>query len=102
MHYKKLLCPYWTPLSGFLSTEDSVLPGNLGLKDQTLALQWVQNNIMNFGGNPDQVTILGISAGGISAHLHVLSPSSVGKEELISLRRFNVSIKVAANHIFVQ
>ncbi|XP_045127764.1 esterase FE4-like [Portunus trituberculatus] len=63
---------------GFLSTEDSVLPGNLGLKDQTLALQWVQDNIMNFGGDPNQVTIFGISAGGISAHLHVLSPNSVG------------------------
>ncbi|KAK8391609.1 hypothetical protein O3P69_017266 [Scylla paramamosain] len=63
---------------GFLSTGDSVLPGNLGLKDQTLALQWVQGNIKDFGGDPNQVTIFGISAGGISAHLHVLSPGSVG------------------------
>lgn len=63
---------------GFLSTGDSVLPGNLGLKDQTLALHWVQDNINDLGGDPTQVTIFGISAGGISSHLHILSPSSAG------------------------
>ncbi|XP_042872419.1 venom carboxylesterase-6-like [Penaeus japonicus] len=61
---------------GFLSTEDAVLPGNLGLKDQTLALRWVQDNIQNFGGDPDKVTIFGESAGGASVHYHVLSPMS--------------------------
>ncbi|XP_047495001.1 venom carboxylesterase-6-like [Penaeus chinensis] len=61
---------------GFLSTEDAELPGNLGLKDQTLALRWVQDNIRNFGGDPDQVTIFGESAGGASVHYHVLSPMS--------------------------
>ncbi|XP_063867418.1 cholinesterase 1-like [Scylla paramamosain] len=63
---------------GFLSTGDSVLPGNLGLKDQTLALQWIQDNIMDLGGDPNRVTIFGISAGGVSSHLHILSPSSAG------------------------
>ncbi|KAK8391303.1 hypothetical protein O3P69_017135 [Scylla paramamosain] len=63
---------------GFLSTGDSVLPGNLGLKDQTLALQWVQDNINELGGDPKQVTIFGISAGGVLSHLHILSPSSEG------------------------
>lgn len=68
------------PLSaGFLSTGDSVLPGNLGLKDQTLALHWVQDNIAYLGGDPQQVTIFGVSAGGMSAHFQVLSPSSAGK-----------------------
>ena len=66
-------------LLGFLSTGDSVLPGNLGLKDQTLALQWVQDNINDLGGDPNQVTIFGVSVGGISSHLHILSPSSAGK-----------------------
>ncbi|XP_045128051.1 esterase FE4-like isoform X2 [Portunus trituberculatus] len=61
---------------GFLSTNDNILPGNLGLKDQVLALQWVQDNIELFGGNPKQVTIFGVSAGGISVHFHILSPSS--------------------------
>ncbi|KAJ9577652.1 hypothetical protein L9F63_005732, partial [Diploptera punctata] len=63
---------------GFLSTEDSVCPGNNGLKDQVAALQWVKENIAAFGGNPDSVTIFGESAGGASVHFHVLSPASKG------------------------
>lgn len=57
---------------GFLSTGDEVLPGNLGLKDQRLALQWVKNNIANFGGCPEKVTIFGDGVGGASVHYHML------------------------------
>nr|AWW17128.1 carboxylesterase E13 [Subpsaltria yangi]AWW17130.1 carboxylesterase E15 [Subpsaltria yangi] len=63
---------------GFLSTGDDVLPGNTGLKDQVAALQWIQRNIALFGGNPNSVTITGMSAGGASVHYHYLSPLSVG------------------------
>ncbi|KAK9512212.1 hypothetical protein O3M35_000681 [Rhynocoris fuscipes] len=63
---------------GFLSTEDNVLPGNNGMKDQSLALKWVKNNIVAFGGNPNGITIAGLSAGGASVHYHVLSPLSDG------------------------
>ncbi|XP_068224772.1 venom carboxylesterase-6-like [Palaemon carinicauda] len=61
---------------GFLSTEDSVLPGNLGLKDQTLALRWVKDNIQVFGGDPLRVTIFGTNAGGVSAHIQTIIPSA--------------------------
>ncbi|KAK3877468.1 hypothetical protein Pcinc_017795 [Petrolisthes cinctipes] len=63
---------------GFLSTEDEVLPGNLGLKDQTLALQWVQENIREFGGDPSKVTIFGESAGAGAVHFQLLAPSAAG------------------------
>ncbi|KAI4457910.1 carboxylic ester hydrolase [Holotrichia oblita] len=63
---------------GFLSTEDEVQPGNNGLKDQLQALIWIQKNIKYFGGNPDSVTLTGMSAGGASVHYHYLSPLSRG------------------------
>ncbi|XP_050305672.1 juvenile hormone esterase-like isoform X2 [Anthonomus grandis grandis] len=63
---------------GFLSTIDDEAPGNYGLKDQVLALKWVQRNIENFGGNKDNVTIFGQSAGAGSVHYHLLSPASKG------------------------
>ena len=63
---------------GFFTTEDDSAPGNYGLHDQSLALEWVQANIAAFGGDPDAVTIFGESAGGSSVGLQVLSPRSRG------------------------
>ncbi|XP_017783909.1 PREDICTED: venom carboxylesterase-6-like isoform X2 [Nicrophorus vespilloides] len=63
---------------GFLSTADEVVPGNNGLKDQTMSLRWVQEHIQYFGGDPTQVTIFGESAGGASTHFHVISSLSKG------------------------
>ncbi|KAJ8916723.1 hypothetical protein NQ315_013927 [Exocentrus adspersus] len=63
---------------GFLTTGDEVVPGNNGLKDQVMAMKWVKKNIHNFGGNPDKITLFGESAGGASAHFHMMSPLSRG------------------------
>ncbi|XP_037949556.1 esterase E4-like isoform X2 [Teleopsis dalmanni] len=55
---------------GFLSLPEEGIYGNAGLKDQRLALQWVQENIAKFNGDPNNVTIFGQSAGAISVHMH--------------------------------
>ncbi|XP_068810389.1 cholinesterase isoform X2 [Struthio camelus] len=62
---------------GFLALPgNQEAPGNAGLFDQRLALQWVQENIAAFGGNPRSVTIFGESAGSASVSYHILSPGS--------------------------
>jgi len=52
--------------------------GNYGLYDQLTAIQWVHDNIASFGGDPDNVTIMGQSAGAMSVQQHCLSPLSEG------------------------
>lgn len=69
---------YRLGIFGFLNEGISDAPGNVGLKDQLMALRWIKNEIHRFGGNPHMVTISGQSAGGASVHFHLLSPLSKG------------------------
>ncbi|XP_055707874.1 esterase FE4-like [Phlebotomus papatasi] len=63
---------------GFLSTNTSDSPGNFGIKDQVEILKWVQENIGVFGGNRDQVTIFGQSAGAVSVTYLLASQCTKG------------------------
>nr|XP_023024429.1 carboxylesterase 5A-like [Leptinotarsa decemlineata] len=65
---------------GFLTTEDGVIPGNLGLKDQVIAFEWVIKNIHLFGGDPKSITVAGESAGAVSASYLQLSRKLRGFE----------------------
>jgi juvenile-hormone esterase len=65
---------------GFLSTGDSHMPGNFGLKDQALAIEWVKKNIQYFGGDDRKITLMGQSAGASSVHLHMMSSSEWARD----------------------
>ncbi|XP_026749035.2 juvenile hormone esterase-like [Galleria mellonella] len=69
---------YRLEVLGFLCLDTPEVPGNAGLKDQALALKWVNQNIRQFGGDPNNITIFGESVGGASTIFHVLSPLSKG------------------------
>lgn len=57
---------------------EDVSSGNDGILDQQLALQWVQDNVAAFGGDPDNVTVFGESAGSTNTGVHLVSPRSAG------------------------
>ena len=63
---------------GFLSFGNSVVSGNMGLRDQQLAIRWVRDNIRAVGGDPGRITIFGESAGAMSVQAQVLSPYNTG------------------------
>jgi para-nitrobenzyl esterase len=67
---------YRVGIEGFAQIEGA--PANRGLLDQVAALQWVRDNIRAFGGDPDQVTVFGESAGGGSVAALLAMPRAAG------------------------
>ena len=67
---------YRLGVDGFLFLGDGI--SNLGLLDQMAALRWVQENIAAFGGNPENVTVFGESAGGMSIGALLAMPRASG------------------------
>ena len=63
---------------GFMYMGTEAVPGNAGLRDQSLAMRWVQDNIGQFGGDPGSVTVAGQSGGSWSVSYHLASPLSRG------------------------
>ncbi|XP_074534089.1 carboxylesterase 3 isoform X2 [Halichoeres trimaculatus] len=73
-----VIIQYRLGILGYLSTGDEHAQGNWGFLDQLAALKWVQENIEDFNGDPQSVTVAGESAGGISASILTLSPQAKG------------------------
>ncbi|XP_053971313.1 esterase FE4-like isoform X2 [Hylaeus volcanicus] len=63
---------------GFLNLGHPAAPGNQGLKDIIAALRWTQENIAKFGGDPNNVTLCGQSAGALLTHASAISPKAKG------------------------
>lgn len=81
VHDKKVIAVtfnYRLGINGFLCLGTEGAPGNAGLKDQVALLRWVKENIEKFGGNPDDITVAGCSAGSVSVDLLMISKSTRG------------------------
>ena len=84
-------CNYRLGALGFLVSTADGLYGNYGLNDQKMAMQWVQDHITNFGGNPERVTLFGESAGAMSIGLHLLDQHDNNEKSRFS--NFNYNFK---------
>ncbi|KAE9552805.1 hypothetical protein FO519_003992 [Halicephalobus sp. NKZ332] len=69
---------YRLGFTGFSSTGDSVMPGNLGYWDQTAAFKFLKENIKEFGGDENNIVAFGLSAGGASTAALSIAPASRG------------------------
>lgn len=68
---------YRTNVFGWLSLDNNLSPGNLGLMDQLMAFEWIDENISKFGGDMKNVTLLGHGSMGVfNSYYHLLSPKT--------------------------
>ena len=69
---------YRESILGFLCLGTANAPGNAGLKDIIAGLKWVKDNIAQFGGNPNEITLIGHGSGAAAVDLVTLSPLANG------------------------
>lgn len=77
---------------GFLWINDDYIPGNLGLRDQLFALDWLYDNIMAFGGDPWNMALVGQGSGAASIAYHYQYKR--GKEMFIIFNNISYLVNV--------
>lgn len=85
-----------------VTNETLGIPGNAGLKDQTMALRWISENIQHFGGDPNNILLMGYSSGACSVNYHLLSEHSKNlfhKAVIMSGSAFNRRFEVPTQKI---
>lgn len=82
---------------GFLHLPNKNPPGNMGMMDQVLAMQWVNRNIAAFGGSSRKITIFGQSAGGMAIFNHMVSPLTKGLFSRVIIESFS---RLSDNNLF--
>lgn len=88
---------------GWLTLDNNLSPGNLGLRDQLLALQWIDENIEHFGGDKGNVTLLGHGPMGVFCSIyHLLSPKTKRNERsgMNSSAKFNTDLPSLVSELF--
>jgi carboxylesterase type B len=71
---------------GYLTTENDVIPANNGLRDYLLALQWVKDNIKQFGGDPNRVTLMGSKGGASLAQIMLYTKQATGLFNAVTMQ----------------
>lgn len=69
---------YRLDIFGFLTSGDEKISGNAGLLDQRVALEWIQQNVEFFGGDPSRITLYGESTGATCVYYHIASAGAKG------------------------
>lgn len=70
--------PLCLTFAGFFTTDTDEVPGLREFCDQNEALTWIKEEILNFGGDPNRITLVAHSAGSVAAHAHILFSHSQG------------------------
>ena len=90
---------YRLGINGFMTTNSSAAPANLGLWDAALALKWTYNNIAKFSGDPKKITVMGQSAGAVAA-AHLANSPHTKKyiKRVIALSGSNTNFFAVSNY----
>ena len=94
----------FNPLPALNTGDNEEDSGNYALLDMAKALDWTKNNIANFGGNPENITISGFSAGGRDVMAMLISPTFQGKfQKAVSFSGgMTIADKAASEKVFAK